>query len=255
MKTSVKSVKETYNHVFDPSRDPNRLFRLSVLVSLGLGALNFLVLLVLAAGLRMVATRPLPNFVQLANGDTIDVRPVDPLYRDGQTIKDFVSGAAYLLFSWSNRIATDENGERKIKSDPGVSVGENLRVTTPAWEASFALGEDFRSEFLKGLAALIPPEVWGGRAYASVKFVEVADPISLAPGKWEVKIVANLIVQDARNPGGRAIPLNKSILVRAVDNPPLPLPEVATPLQRTVNKIRASRLEITEIRDLETDNP
>jgi hypothetical protein len=252
MKTSAR---ESYRHVFDPERDPNRLFRLSVLVSIALSGLNFLCLLVLAAGLRMVATRPLPNFVQLADGKTIDVRPVDPLFRDRQTVKDFVSGTAYLLFSWSNRIAIEENGERKVKTDEGVSAGENLRVTTPAWEASFALSEDFRSEFLKGLAGLIPPEVWSGRAYASVKFVEVSDPVLIAPGKWEVKIVANLIVQDTRSPGGRAVPLNKSIFVQAVDNPPLPLSEVATPLQRTIFKIRSSRLEIYELRDLETDNP
>lgn len=252
MKTSVR---ERYKDIFDPNRDPDRLFRFSVLLSIALSALNFLCLVVLAAGLRMVATRPLPNFVQLADGKTIDVRPIDPLYRDKQTIKDFASGTSYLLFSWSNRVAIEENGERKVKTDGGVSVGENLRVTTPAWEASFALGEDFRSEFLKGLAGLIPADVWSGRAYASVKFVEISDPIVIAPGKWEVKIVANLIVQDARNNAGRAVPLNKSILVRAIDNPPLPLPETATPLQRTIYRIRSSRLEIYEIRDLETDNP
>jgi hypothetical protein len=252
MKTSVR---ESYRHLFAPNRDPNRLFRLSVLVSIALSGLNFLALIVLAAGLRMVATRPLPNFVQLADGKTIDVVPINPLYRDKQTIKDFASGTAYLLFSWSNRVAVQENGERKVKADTGVSVGENLRVTTPAWEASFALSEDFRSEFLKGLAALIPLDVWDGKTYASVKFVEISDPILIALGRWEVKVVANLIVQDAKNPAGQAIPLNKSILVRAVDNPPLPLPETATPLQRTIYKIRSSRLEIYELRDLETDNP
>lgn len=235
-------------------KEPDRLFRMTVLFLTGLSLLNFLLLIVLASGLRMVATRPLPNFVQMSDGKTIDVRPVDPLFRDSETIKDFVSQTSYLLFSWSNRIAVEENGSKTIKTDEGVSVNENQRVTTSTWEASFALSEDFRLEFLKGLADLMPPEVWRGKAYVSVKFIDISEPVLISPGRWEVKQVANLIVQDAKTPAGRAIPFNKTILVRAIDNPPLPVVEQATYLQKTIYRIRSARMEIYEIRDLETGN-
>jgi hypothetical protein len=227
----------------------DRFFRKVTLINLGLGIFNSFLLLVLGSTLRLVATRPLPNFVQLADGRSVTVGPVDPLFRDSRAIEKFVSQILYLLFTWSSQIAEGQAEDRVVSADEGVEVAPGLRVTKPTWEASFALSEDFREEFLKGIAQMMPSDIWAGKSYVSLKFIDIGEPTLVRPGYWEVKVVANLIIQDGKSPQGRSIPFNKIISVRAVDNPPLPPGEGATSLQKTIYNVRVGRLEIHEIRD------
>ncbi len=238
---------------------PNK-FPFYLAIALGLHCVTVFFLVLYGVALVSLAYRPIPTLVQTPDGELITTDPAPSWYREPQVIKNFVGRTATLLFSWSGQAQLpNEEGELEIQTDPGVVVGENAQLTTPAFEASFALSSSFRESFSKQLAKLIPPGVWSGKSQVHIEFVRIGDPQPQSSvtskfgehGYWQVPMVANLIIRDAKNPGGRAVPFNKTIYVRAIDTPPLPIPEQATALQQTVHQIRLSQLEIYQIKDLE----
>jgi hypothetical protein len=207
----------------------------------------------LGLGVWAVARRPAPTLVQLAGGESVRVRPADSLERDPAAVRKFVGEVSSLMFNWSDQVAvTGDNGE-KLTRDPGVAVGDKAKVTTPSWEASFALAADFRQPFLEKLARLIPPAVWSGQTQVVLEVSHLGEPELVEAGKWKVSQVANLLIFNGRQPTGQAVPFNKVFYLRAIDTPPLPLPEAATPLQHTVHRIREANLEIYQIEDLKDE--
>ena len=212
----------------------------------------FILFAFLGLGVWGIARRPVPTLVQLNDGGSVQVAPVDPLMREPKAVKRFVAQTASLLFNWSNQISvTDEEGE-KLSRDPGRPVGQ-ARITTPAWEASFALSADYRQSFLEKLSRLIPPGVWSGNTQVVLEVSHLSEPIQLEPGTWQVSQISNLLVYRNLQATGQIIPFNKTFTVKAIDTPDLLLAEVTTPLQRTVNRIRQAHLEITHIEDYEND--
>ena len=100
------------------------------------------------------------------------------------------------------------------------------------------------------MAQLTPATIWNGKTQVHIEFVQIGEPKAIDKGKWQVSLVSNLIIRSPQNPSGHAISFNKVFFVRAVDTPPLPLPDEATPLQQAAHQIRLSQLEIYKIVDL-----
>ena len=240
-KTSYRSLLSSEN-----------LLPLFVYLNLAFNLFLFILFAFLGLGVWGIARRPVPTLVQLSDGGSVQVAPVDPLMREPKAVKRFVADTASLLFNWSNQITVTNDEGEKLSRDLGRPLGQE-RITTPAWEASFALSADYRQSFLEKLSRLIPPGVWSGNTQVVLEVTHLSEPIELEPGKWQVSQVANLMVYRHLQATGQIIPFNKTFTVRAIDTPDLPLVEVTTPLQRTVNRIRQANLEITHIEEYENE--
>ncbi|NES64170.1 MAG: hypothetical protein F6K24_02340 [Okeania sp. SIO2D1] len=86
-----------------------------------------------------------------------------------------------------------------------------------SWEASFAISESFRTTFLKAIAELTPDDVFRGKAQSVLTFQYISEPTVIDRGKWELNLVANLLIITSSHPEGIRIPVNKIIIVEAID--------------------------------------
>ncbi|NJO93879.1 MAG: hypothetical protein HC820_05105 [Hydrococcus sp. RM1_1_31] len=78
----------------------------------------------------------------------------------------------------------------------------------------------------------------------------MSEPELIEPGKWKVTVIANCLYVN-REQGTRQInACNKEFYLQAIDTPPIPLPQAATPLQQIVYRAREANLEIYLIKDL-----
>ena len=101
---------------------------------------------------------------------------------------------------------------------------------------------------------MTPPEVFSSNPNQaiSVELVikRIYPPHQIAPGKWRVGMVADLIQQKRADNRKIITPFNKDLLVRAVDYFVPPFTEDTSDIQKAISSIRADKLEIYEIRNL-----
>ena len=199
-----------------------------------------------------LAQKPPPALVQLVGGRTITVAPTDSLSREPENIKRFVRETMTLMFSWSGNLTTgNEKPATETIRDPGVRIKNSRnRVTTPSWTASFALSQNFRAAFLNELAELTPQSIWRSNTAVFLLIDRIGDPKEIAPGRWKVKLVSNLMTFENSDPVGKAIPFNKEIYLRAVTPSLSPVPKSASEYQKTAYRIREAGLEIYKITSL-----
>jgi hypothetical protein len=234
------------------------ILTLFVLATLGLQGLLFLQTTFNTLWIAKLARKPSPTLVELVDGRSIQVGAEASLYRSPQSVQYFVSQIATMLFSSSGMLADDSTVSKssfKPALDPGIELkGNNFRgkrkVTTSAWEASFALSEDFRSTFLPELAQITPVGVFSGTTQTVLVINHLSEPLPIEAGVWKLKMIANLYLFTGGDRIGKAVPVNKDIYVRAVYVTPQPLLESATEIQRAVYNARASGLEIYRFGDL-----
>jgi hypothetical protein len=243
----------------------------SILTTFAIAAFGlhlFILFLFVLEGLkiRQLSLRKPPNFVQLIDGKPITV--IDDLERDPEAIRQFISKTMTLIFNWSGTLppATIEEGA-KPKPDPGIVIktpkGGSQKISTKTWLAGFALSEDFRKGFLSKIAEITPPEIFSNNPTQAISaeliIKRVYPPEKIAPGKWRVGMVADLIQKKQSDERKVIIPFNKDLLVQAVDYFTPPLAEKSSDLQKAIYSIRADKLEIYEIRKLclldEKNNP
>lgn len=217
------------------------------------------VLLLEGAWLARLSKKPAPSLVQMIDGQAIQVAPMAHLDRTPETIRRFVSDTMTLMFNWSGTLPPETVEEARLpKKDPGVPVktakGET-KVATATWQASFALSETFRSDFVQKVAEMMPADVFGDSSTQVLLVVRrVSDPEEVEEGKWKVDLVSNLIVFNRGDRMGKAIAFNKEIFLMAVDPPAQPLGENASPLEQVAYRVRQAGLEIYAIRDLQQEN-
>ncbi|MDB9343156.1 hypothetical protein PN456_18505 [Nodularia spumigena CS-586/05] len=207
--------------------------------------------------IRQLSLRKPPNFVQMIDGQPIAA--VDDLARDPEAIRQFISKTMTSMFNWSGTLPPQSIAEvAKPQPDPGIAVrtpqGGSQKVTTSSWVASFAISEDFRKGFLSAIAQMTPPEVFSNNPNqiisAELVIQRIYPPEQIAPGKWRVGMVADLIQKKQNDDRKTVTPFNKDLLVRAVDYFPYPLPKNTTDIQKAIYSNRADKLEIYEIRNL-----
>lgn len=233
--------------------DSSNLIPLFILGTLGLQCFNLLLNSGSVISQWAIAHKPAPAMVQLLDGHSVAMEPVETTQRTPALIRQFTKDALSLMFTWNSKIPVNDSDQRRgtsIIKDAGVSVGSG-RITTSSWQASFSLTEDFRNAFLEQIAKLTPSEVFVGGAQSVLSFESISQPKPIVPGKWQVDVVANLLLFDSTHPQGMVVPFNKSIFIRASEPTTDPLPDHSTPIQQAVYRIQTGGLQIYEIRDLD----
>ncbi len=226
---------------------------LFALGTFGLHLITFFVLLLLYGSYSQLNKKAPPSLVQLETGKSIKVAPLDSLERTPQVILRFVSDTMTLMMNWSGTLPPSTVEEAaKPKPDPGVNIRNRRLVASAAWQASYALSEDFRKEFLQVLASITPSGVFQGKTQVVLVPLSIQSPIKIADGKWKVKMIANLTVFAQERNLGEIIPFNKEIFVRAVVPPESP--NQVDGLAAVIYQVRSSGLEIYAIRDLAQEN-
>ncbi|NJO65327.1 MAG: hypothetical protein HC836_46715 [Richelia sp. RM2_1_2] len=223
----------------------------------GLHLITFFMLILLYGSYSQLNKKPPPSLVQLETGKAIQVASLGNLDRTPQVVSRFVSDTMTLMMNWSGTLPPDTVEENaKPLQDKGVDIGQHearrSKVPLGAWQASYALSSDFRSEFLKKLASMTPPGVFKGTTQVVLIPLSIQSPTKIEEGKWKVKMIANLNVFDQTNNLGEVIPFNKEIFVRAVVAPSSPVN--TNNLAEVIYQVRASGLEIYAMRDLSEEN-
>jgi len=120
---------------------------------------NFLLLFFLSFRVNQLAKQKV-TFVQLSNGNSVAAIQQDGLYRQPEIIKNVVRNWATLTFNWDGKIF----GTNEI--DQGYDIGNNQKVTTNAYFASFLIqpgDKGFRQAALQLISALTPYDVYSGK--------------------------------------------------------------------------------------------
>jgi hypothetical protein len=159
----------------------------------GLHIITFFLLILIYGSYSQLNKKPPPSLVQLETGKSIKVAPLGNSDRTPQVVSRFVSDTMTLMMNWSGNLApTNVEESTKPKADTGINIGERglrgNKVTSVAWQASYALSEDFRKEFLKMLADMTPPGVFKGKTQVVLIPLAIQSPIKIAEGKWKVKM-------------------------------------------------------------------
>lgn len=225
---------------------------------IGLSGTTLLTQLLLWGAYTQLARKPAPSLVQLSTGEAIAVTATDPLAREPDTIKRFVADSLIVLMSWHNQLPPQRDANGTVlppAPDPGMSLevqGKTMRVTSPAYQASYAFEETFREELMALLASSTPPAVFNGQVQQLLSFQAITEPEAIEPGRWQLSVVGHLIQSQVGTAQTQRQPFNRKIVVRAIDTPPLPQDgALATPLAQAVQIIRQSGLEIESMEALD----
>ncbi len=227
---------------------------IALLISAGgtlLGVLLLLVNLGMVSGINR-HTKGM-TIIQMQDGSISNGKFAAPGDRDSETIKRFISNSMIEMFGWNGLIQASENGENITKPDKGVDIqttrNSRKKIPTKAWEAAFALSEEkeFRANFLKKLAELVPSGVFNGEIQVSLVTRYVSEPRKIKDGKWEVDYIGTIVSFDRDENQGRGVAFNKTITVEAIDTPKLP--KNPTELDKKIYLAREAGLEIMEIVD------
>lgn len=201
-----------------------------------------------------IANKPAPTLVQRVDGQAFAVRTADRDYREPEVIRQLIQEWVSFTYTWSGKLPS-ANVKEKAKSlaDEGMRL-KSGRVPTVAWQASFLLASDaksnFREAFLEELTKIPGVDgVFSGSTKTVMVIQHVSDPQLLAgeTGRWQVDVVANLIVFDRTHPAGNTIPWNNSYIVRTVDPPQTPMPDKASDYQQIIYQLRQRGLEIENV--------
>ena len=201
-----------------------------------------------------IANKPAPTLVQRVDGQAFAVRAADREYREPEVIRQLIHEWVSFTYTWSGKLPSANVKEKgQSLADEGMQI-KNGRVPTVVWQASFLLASDaksnFREAFLEELTKIPGADgVFSGSTKTVMVIQHVSDPQLLAgeTGRWQVDVVANLILFDRAHPAGNTIPWNNSYIVRAVDPPQTPLPDKASDYQQIIYQLRQRGLEIENI--------
>jgi len=237
------------------------------LAAIAINSIALLFLLMLLLLYLKLSNRPVPSLVQLANGQAITTKALGDQERSPVVIQRFVTDSLILLMSWQQKIPSADiapDGSPVFLDDPGIEVkGQDSagrqqegRITTRAFQASFAFSEEFRQDLIKLLALMTPPDVFTGQVQTALIFQAVTEPEQLKAGEWKISVVGNLVQSNLKLGTTTRIPFNKEILLRAIDTPPLPAEgKFASPFESVVYAVRQAGIEIYQMKDIgETAN-
>ena len=191
--------------------------KLFILTSIGIIG-NFALGLLLFVLYLGIAAKPPPALVQLEDGTAILTKPVSSLDRTDKALETFVRDIFGIIYTWSGSYP---NNEGEWVEDTGVTVqdsnGKKLGlITTPAWEASFALNLKFRETFLRKLAEIVPQSVFSNRTEVALVPLRMLPPQKVSEGKWKVVYLTNLLFIQRQTRKETIIPYNVEVYVKAV---------------------------------------
>lgn len=183
-------------NILIPEKDtPKFLIALLFLAgSLCFGTMGALILIL---NNRSLATMD-RTYVQMSDGTAYDIVQVNPLHREPGVLKSTAESFIQLMFEWDNKLPSGEK-------DAGVSVA-GVKVPSKVYMGSFLMEPRFRTEFLKLMGSrIIPKAVLDGFLESSVVVYEVSEPMEIAPGEWEVGVVAARFETNNRGEQGQVL--------------------------------------------------
>jgi len=217
----------------------NQKKNLLFLFALGTFGLNFVILLLLffhETMLQQLSQQLAPqSLVELADGRVISANPETNLERQPETIRRFIGETMTLMLTFSSKQPQNE-----------------------VLEISSALLMDrFKPKFKTEIMKLnkINQVTSNNRSTESVLVIErISQPINIGVGEWKVEIQAHQLIFSGSDLLGRSISFNRQILVRAIANNPLSLPDNPLPWQLATFRLGEARLEIYNMCDLQQKN-
>jgi hypothetical protein len=217
----------------------NQKKNLLFLFALGTFGLNFVILLLLffhETMLQQLSQQLAPqSLVELADGRVISANPETNLERQPETIRRFIGETMTLMLTFSSK----------------QPQNEVLEIS------SALLMNRFRSKFKTEIMKLnkINQVISNNRSTESVLVIErISQPINIGVGEWKVEIQANQLIFSGSDLLGKSIPFNRQILVRAITNNPLALPDNPLPWHLATFRLGEARLEIYNMCDLQQKN-
>jgi hypothetical protein len=171
------------------------------------------------------------SLVQLVDGRAISVDPKASYERHPETIRRFVGETMTLMLTWS-------------RQQPPLTV----------WDiSSQLLASDLKPKFQSEITNLNSNNQFAninqGTEYVLV-IEKISQPTQTANGKWEIEMLANQLTFSGYNNLGTSIPFNKTILIRAIDQPKTSLPTKPLPWHLAAYRLGEARLEIYDICDI-----
>ncbi|MGH2412973.1 MAG: hypothetical protein ACRDEA_04615 [Microcystaceae cyanobacterium] len=227
-----------------------------VIICLSSSAVGLLLQLGLFLGLFQIANKPPPVLVQLQDGQSINVKAIDSLERTDEAILKFVNQILSMTFTWSG-VMPSEKDPGQFVPDPGVAVvnAQNQplgKITTAAWEATYAFEVNARSKFLQELVTLVPQSVFTNKANVAFVPIKILPPQRIAPGRWKVRVFSNLLYTTGLSNVEQIVPYNVDVYIHSVIVSDLNSIAQSTDihskaLAATIAKARTAALEIEAI--------
>ena len=209
------------------------------LFALGTFGLNFIILLLLffhGTMLQQLSQQLAPqSLIELADGRVILADPETNLERQPETIRRFVGETMTLMLTFSSR----------------QPQNEILAIS------SALLMDRFKPKFQTEMMKLNQKNqiASNNRSTESVLIIErISQPIKIGVGEWKVEIRANQLIFSGSDLLGKSIPFNRQILVRAIANNPISLPDNPLPWHLATFRLGEARLEIYNMCDLQQKN-
>jgi hypothetical protein len=209
------------------------------LFALGTFGLNFIILLLLffhETMLQQLNQQLAPqSLVELADGRVITADPETSLERQPETIRRFVGETMTLMLTFSSK----------------QPQNEILAIS------SALLRDRFKPKFKTEMMKLNQKNqiTLNNRSTESVLIIErISQPIKIGVGEWKVEIRANQLIFSGSDLLGKSIPFNRQILVRAIANNPISLPDNPLPWHLATFRLGEARLEIYNMCDLQQKN-
>ena len=209
------------------------------LFALGTFGLNFIILLLLffhETMLQQLNQQLAPqSLIELADGRVISADPETSLERQPETIRRFVGETMTLMLTFSSK----------------QPQNEILAIS------SALLRDRFKSKFKTEIMKLnkINQVTSNNRSTESVLIIErISQPIKIGGGEWKVEMRANQLIFSGSDLLGKSIPFNRQILVRAIANNPISLPDNPLPWHLATFRLGEARLEIYNMCDLQQKN-
>lgn len=207
-----------------------QLFPLFVLTTLVINAIALLMLMFHGKLLDQVKNKNNPTLVQLEDGRAIAVTATDHQERTSKTIRRFVGESLTFTLTWSESIPL-ENIWNASQTFINPDFHPSFRQTTE----KTILGKSFQGN-LKGINTALVVQ-------------SISQPEQIAPGKWKVKVLANLLVFKNSDTQGQVIPWNQIVVVRALDNTP-EIDEKSS-LKLALDRLIDTKLQIAKICEIE----
>lgn len=193
-------------NILIPEKDtPKFLIALLLLTcSLCVGSLAGLILVM---NNRSLATMD-RTYVQMTDGTAQDIVQVDPLHREPEVIKSTAESFLQLMFEWDNKLPSGEK-------DVGVDVA-GTKVPSKVYMGSFLMEPQFRIQFLKIMGnEVIPKAVLDGFLESTVVVYEISEPVEIAPGEWQLGIVAARFETNSQGEQGEVV-IRRRLKLKAI---------------------------------------
>jgi hypothetical protein len=206
------------------------------LFALGTFGLNFVILLLLffhETMLQQLSQQLAPqSLIELADGRVISADPETNLERQPETIRRFVGETMTLMLTFSSRQPQNE-----ILAISSALLMDRFKPKFQTEMMKFNKKNQITSN---------------NRSTESVLIIErISQPIKIGVGEWKVEIRANQLIFSGSDLLGKSIPFNRQILVRAIANNPISLPDNPLPWHLATFRLGEARLEIYNMCELQ----